>query len=1423
MNFQAGYIIDGISDLINIEFKNKSFFNRRLKNQKADLLKGLLENLSSFTINFNQDSEIDYENIHPVLAVQSNILSRGLPTRAPLTLENIFRNLGLTHKDSSKLYEERFLLTDNAITYSDYFDLLHIIKPGLDISKQNYLGNLDSELEWKFLSNEKPIFKQIFQSQREFKTLTSSFGGRRRLDFSFTKPYQTYDLHSEKISYETIVFEVDGPHHLLKEHMIYDKLRDKKIEEVNGNVIRFSVYEIEKLTKSPEEYLEQDILSILDKNYNRDFKKDLSLYYLTLLPTVVARLQKTLIEIFIRKQNFLQKEKLSICFIERDIPGGAIAIEIFKEFISNLNPLLKKENNLLIPEIEITLLQDEKWILSDQINCGNQTINWSDFNADYFDFVIDHSILIRENIYNFDNTTNKDFYEVRSAHYVDKSVEGSRLIYCAESLHYNPLVIRNEDTSYSNVESLYPHITYFLKTLFRKKDFREGQLPIISRALLKLPVIGLLPTGGGKSLTFQIPAFLQPSLTIVVDPIKSLMEDQVRVLKENWIDSVAYANSSQSDKEKNQSIVDFKLASKQIIFVSPERFVIENFRDIISNIYSTGTGQSIGYCVIDEVHCLSEWGHDFRYDYLMLGENAQEYCYTRDKSTDGSRVPVSLIGLTATASFDVLADIERELKIQSNDVASATIMIENTIRPELFFRVVKIKDQEDRAEILLNEMATFESNYAYFNNEELLLKSQIHHFENFDPKDFCLKENLIPIYDENRNFIFKYNPNFYNRANVSNYSSITFCAVKGESQREDGTFINKGGVCYVQSKLRESNISATYYFGTDNEKTQEKIQDNFIKFTSGTTPHMVCTKAFGMGIDKDDVRGTFHINYSGSLESLVQECGRAGRDKRTSLSTILVNPASHIHFDYLKLPKYYKGLNSFNMFVVKQNLNSEEFKTEDKNEFLEKLQSCEFKWTGKAGNSGELSPFMIKNLKQIISENIDRLTYESSADRSIHDFFYDLAYKGEEYEKSHITNLFNEPDFSYASSIQPPLRETFENVEEGEFSFLLAFSNYRNDAPSKALRNLIDIQSTEKAFKLDDIYKNSSDVEELWFSLEMEGFLKIDSIDELMKSQIEAPFFKLRNEIETGRMVYRLHSAGLLRSYTKDYVKKQYNCIFYKADSIEYYIEKLASFLRRYQSEISVENSINNLRETLNFTKSSFADDFIKIVFHLINFAMLEIAGKRRRATDEIKRVMDNMANSELDLFENNIYLKEEMYFYFNAKYSKPDFFENGIDCSLLDDYRLYQDNQMDPFDILQKYLSDHIIKHGTEQNNYKHLIGSCKKITFSLVEQDLNKDWLLKLLNAFAMYSTNNISYRNEANKVIEKGFEKLFDDSVYHKNDYSLIKKIFETYFEKLTENINETNDSILDIDLIKNKLLQTLQLKQVSELLDKFYTPA
>ena len=142
--------------------------------------------------------------------------------------------------------------------------------------------------------------------------------------------------------------------------------------------------------------------------------------------------------------------------------------------------------------------------------------------------------------------------KIRSAHFFDTAFGTARRVYCAHLLHYKELVEKQDNGSYKAIEQYEAHIAFFIQNVFRKVDFREGQLPIISRALQRKPVIGLLPTGGGKSLTFQLVVLLQPGLCLVVDPIKSLMEDQVRVLKENWMDCCEYINSNLGRKEKEK-------------------------------------------------------------------------------------------------------------------------------------------------------------------------------------------------------------------------------------------------------------------------------------------------------------------------------------------------------------------------------------------------------------------------------------------------------------------------------------------------------------------------------------------------------------------------------------------------------------------------------------------------------------------------------------------------------------------------------------------------------------------------------------------------------------------------------------------------------------------------------------------------------
>jgi ATP-dependent DNA helicase RecQ len=219
---------------------------------------------------------------------------------------------------------------------------------------------------------------------------------------------------------------------------------------------------------------------------------------------------------------------------------------------------------------------------------------------------------------------------------------------------------------------------------------------------------------------------------------------------------------------------------------------------------------------------------------------------------------------------------------------------------------------------------------------------------------------------------------------------------------------------------------------------------------------------------------------------------------------------------------------------------------------------------------------------------------------------------------------------------------------------------------------------------------------------------------------------------------------------------------------------------------------------------------------YLSEFSYREIAGKRKRATDEIENVMNtSVINYPLpdNWYAQNHYIKEQIYFYFNAKYARIGFKITGQSYSLLDDYK----GNMSKEEILKKYLAVFSLD-GTEQNNYKHMIGSCKKILRSLSETDLKKEWLLYLLKAFAMYAVNNPSYISEANDELESGFDNLYSDELYHHNDFDKIELVFKIYFDNLQSNIREKNPSFNDIKVIRVKLLLKLQTIKIEDIINK-----
>jgi ATP-dependent DNA helicase RecQ len=1425
-NYKAAYMLDSILDILD---KKKSNLDKEKPKEQIEIdkINGLLQSVSSFDVQFPYTHQLNIKELNPILAILNNIITRGLPTFAPVFLEETFNGVKLT-KPNTEEFKFHFPALEKKIEFETIFELLHIIKPQLSIEKHNYKGDC-TDGEWYFLDTilkDYPFVKQILQSQRGFETINEKLIGGKTVDFSFEFPYLMGNLEEKGV-----IFEFDDKLHELKEHKYYDNYRDDAAIEVDFKTLRQRAAKSEPAKKITTEF-KSDFFKLFEKNHTRNVADYLAEYTLIFVPLAVVRIQKTLIEHFLISEDLFKKEKIKIAIIERDLPCGALAIKGLQDLFESINGLLE-ENQLILPQIELSIFESKDWVYDEKLHLQNTPKDEQYFEEHDFDIIIDHAILIRSGIYEEKTYQKANSILVRSSHYFDTSFGNGRRVYCADLLKYKELVVKQEDTSYKAIEKLEPFINYFIQNIFRKKGYREGQLPIISRALQQKPVIGLLPTGGGKSLTYQLPALMQAGICLIVDPIKSLMEDQVRVLRNQGIDTCNYINSNLERKEKAKRLIDFRYGETQFMFVSPERFVMEDFRGIVKHLDNGHFGLALAYCVIDEVHCVSEWGHDFRSTYLMLGINAQKFCKTRNGE------PVSLIGLTATASFDVLADIERELKIQKPDVANAIIMIENTIRPELFFRVIDVTGK-DRVDELNKDFENVGKNLSKLNDIELVKKSIAHH-----EKWFAKVEGVEEL---TQNMLLKDKAGGV--ADLTNktqndFSSIVFCAVKGETPNMGGGFANKNGVLHVHQKLKST--SKGFYFATENKDLDKKIQESFVDFTTGNLQHMVCTKAFGMGIDKADIRSTYHWTYSSSLESLVQEAGRSGRDKKVSEATILVSKEKYFKLDVFKFfeDKKEKFLIKNKKFTRKAVRESFERKWIGKKpydiqfpsleELMNVINSIDFSLISAAGKKYNiLKKADIDKLQQFLQEKDDKSKYkyiiEKYKDRDIHDYFYSTGFKGEDTERSQVLNLFKVKEFTIGHDNdiifvpeQNSLEDTFNDKKSGDkFDFTIAA---KKKYPKNALKvcKLLDVKpedivpfSTKTYQKqIESILTYSNGFNDFLFKLEEKNIItNLVTMKKETKRDLLFVYNRDREKGDTGRLIYRMHSMGFLVDYVIDYkMDSLHKCTFIKKESIHDYLEIIEDYLRRYLSENKALEEIEILKA--RFKNDTLIDNILECLYFLSEFSYEEIASKRKRATDEIEEILNKSITEKKyvdDWYEQNIYIKEQIYFYFNAKYARREFQIESEPYSLLDDY---ENTELTKVYILNRYLKV-FDKDGTAQNNYKHMIGSCKKIMRSLTDSGFENEWLLLLLKAFAMYSVNNPSYIEEANKDLELGF-----DNIYKHENFTVIQTVFDDYFELLLENIEEQNISFKIIKQIRLKILQKLQNKAITDLIDTHST--
>lgn len=885
--FFAGYVLDAVSD---------EYADTELKEENE----GLLRSLSSFDVKSNKSLTTD-KDYSSRLAVLANIVSRGLPTKAPISVEDAFSNI---FKISSKPAPNAIVhyKSTHRTSKGDINEALHIVDPRFNI--ENYNGDmLESSFERSFIedclsTSEDKYLIQVLEPQRPLSTIVQiphkKFSKDQRVDFALEIPYGDAPTG--------FIFEVDGAQY---HSNIVHRLRDEHRDGVSASM-GWDTYRLDDLNNTrflsawKEEVNSNRYLSILKKNHDKQLLGSWrDTLQVVLSPLAIARVERMILQSIITGELDLSKDCWNIVVVERDVPCAALAIQHFEEMYSKMIEL--DGSNEQLPLINLTIVSSEEFSSSPlHLDNAVETI----IPRNHFDLCMDISMLLRDNIDAMPLVVDAEtIYIIRSSHYKKKE----RTICSGENIIYPAFVTKDTTGSYVDIEDRKETLTYFLRDIFRKPGFRPGQLPILNRSLSDRTTIGLLPTGGGKSLTYQMSSMLQPGVTIVVDPLVSLMVDQVRGLRDVRIDVSDCVNSSMNVKEKNEKLNLLKNGSLQFMLLSPERFMMENFRESLvamaekNHVY-------FSYGVIDEVHCVSEWGHDFRPSYLHLGRNMIDFMHTK------SRRPLSIIGLTATASFDVLADVERELTLGGRlSIDSETIVRpENDSRPELTYRIVEVQSNFDSIRdkympFLLGVTSDMELQSVVADSKRKVMYDLLHEIPS-DIDTINNKNESVECHIQG----FSSN-DFYHTDENDEYpnAGIVFCPHAhgkfGVIDSEKGSSL---GVSTGLIAQEGAMLSVGTFIGDARTKEEkERYIRNMESFNRNEQNVMVATKAFGMGIDKPNIRYTIHINHPSSIEGYVQEAGRGGRDKKHAISYILYDSTEFIHLttDKINDIRWYMG------------------------------------------------------------------------------------------------------------------------------------------------------------------------------------------------------------------------------------------------------------------------------------------------------------------------------------------------------------------------------------------------------------------------------------------------------------------------------------------------------------------------------------
>ncbi len=1301
------------------------------KHNDTEKVEGLLQLLSRFEVEL-PEVDSNRPSPDPVLSVAKNFIMRGLPTKASVALEEVIADvLGRTER-----IEKLGKLSYKATRYQDNFDTLiyralHVIDPRIQGADQleplgNWKDKTEVAYEEDFIQSILPAYfgkhmLQLFEAKcmakdllHEKTDLEKAFArlfkdSKKRfdeevIDFTFRMPFA---IKGKK----GIMVEFDNVDHATYPQRELDEALAEAIHNENWEeIIRIDderYTDIKKHLQPLEKFTSTGYYEFHKQNFEYPLyhtQDGLDALQIALTPIGVARIQRTILELIQNGNLSMYSAEWYIGVIERDVPCAQLAMLDLHQLLKSLFVLhgegLQGSNMQSMPDIRLEVYHTKDFDQAKLNTAIPEAKLLSEFDKDAnFDLLIDVSVLQRKGVKAIvPPNSAEQFVTIRSAH----SVTSSPLYEQTGPIEY--------ETIYKNVtateKQVHPKaleaLTYLTQSVFRTVGLRPKQVELFDLILQRKNTAGLLPPNYGKSLTFQLAALLQPAPSIVVTPLTTLTKNQLDTLWERGIERLHWVNSALGhEDEVDRALSWFETGESLFNYIAPEWFRKKKFRDSLSSLLEN-TG--VAYCVIDEVHCTSEWSHDFRQEYFQLPQLAQQLM-----------PDAAILGFSGTSFNNTTFDIQSQLGIGESST------VEKQMDADRF-----------NSEVILVDLPQTR-NAAIFSLAKNLLadRKQV--------KALQLASEKTKLGEK----VFFFTP--YNKG------------LLGVTDKQKDGLADK-------LKLNLPKLQIGAFTGTDRNYTDletetvsvdsiNESKETYRRFAKDEMDIVVTSSALGVGIHSESFQNIVHLNMPPSIESFVQRNGRGNRNGKPTHSVILYNNRQFSRkIEEVKISidgkeeltqieqtttidkEVLKGIylnrfrgRKFDLISINEILN--EISTADFRPHvelkarMERKYNISFNFLGHEEDDPKrilvfadkvnLALFRFEEKVKFVQMNTDIPDAETICE-DIHQFILTSP------SKDYYSWFFGQHKISNKKGIEKILHEfeksqkIFQETDKPEIN--ISYENDRIDRISELLRQVSSELFTEEVVL--EAFQFAQSSSEFIANLHRTANVQLITEEMDLPKRLNELFYEVRRKENTLTAVRQLSTLGVIEDFILNEDKRQVEAVLSPVGN-EYFVIQLFRYTERY---VAKEKAHNVFEDIYKYKEPSVLR---RTVRYLVDFVYDQIATSRLKSIESMASACEEIVAPEN--VKGEITFGDLIQLNLQAKYAhsahQPNLVEDTDGFSKTD------------LELVKKYIEH----SGKQRENWYHLENSSD----TLLKKSPD-NYLLLMLKSYSRFALANGDVRS-------------------------------------------------------------------------------